>query len=327
MLNFGGVTTWLHLTIPNLHTLLDARWPIGPSETVMIHEFAIAILKWVCPRPQILARLQRQRNNLGRQRSHHYTLEIWQWYLLASWLQPFHTKYQQTSPFIQFNEVNYPTNHQQTIESPHPYRLRCHDYRPIRLWHGNSTIDTGHIGMGTSAQPFVMPEVNSQKLQVAMICGGKKCNAPAKIVDVIMHFSAKVIWLRRRFVHAFGTFHERLGGTVLKHTSIIISIWPAKEKFKIRYRYHRLLIWEKDTKKNNMMLKGNILQQLTLGLLKFPGCTNHSGKCGFSSTGPKISRIREIWRRVGKFGTQNPVAATVNNLFVLFEASKSQPVM
>ena len=102
----------------NLHTLLDARWPIGPSETVMIHEFAIAILKWVCPRPQILARLQRQRHTLGRQRSHHYTLEIWQWYLLASWLQAFHTKYQQTSPFIQFNEVNYPTNHQQTIHLP-----------------------------------------------------------------------------------------------------------------------------------------------------------------------------------------------------------------
>lgn len=102
----------------NLHTLLDARWPIGPSETVMIHEFAIAILKWVCPRPQILARLQRQRNTLGRQRSHHYILEIWQWHLLASWLQAFHTKYQQTSPFIQFNEVNYPTNHQQTIHLP-----------------------------------------------------------------------------------------------------------------------------------------------------------------------------------------------------------------
>ena len=60
-------------------------------------------------------------------------------------------------------------------------------------------------------------------------------------------------------------------------------------------------------------------------IVEIPGCTHPAGKCCFSSTAPKISRIWELWRQFGKCGTEHPlffedstkslVVATVNNLF------------
>ena len=101
---------------------------------------------------------------------------------------------------VQWSQLSYQpsTNH----PSPHPYRLRCHDDRPIRLWHGNSTIDTGHIGMGTSAQPFVMPEVTETPSCHDMWWKKMQCTRKNRRCHAA-HFSAKVIWLGRRFVYVF----------------------------------------------------------------------------------------------------------------------------
>lgn len=101
---------------------------------------------------------------------------------------------------VQWSQLSYQpsTNN----PSPHPYRLWCHDYRPICLWHGNSTIDTGHIGMGTSAQPFVMPEVTETPSCHDMWWKKMQCTRKNRRCHAA-HFSAKVIWLGRRFVYVF----------------------------------------------------------------------------------------------------------------------------